>query len=226
MDVQDVSSVDYFVDSLRQAQAAAENAARRKGQKPRDHPPPWILIQSFMMKIRSQIDMNSRHVFVTSQIPEPYPPCILPAAELRPTEISQMKLETHHRGQRIVVRCLTPPDRMTAVMAIVEDGEGTAVLLQLYHQAPEDFIPAAVLIKPGTLFLLKEPFFKASTDGSYSLRADHVSDVIPLDETDELVPVKWRKNSKALLDCDTSRNIRTQGNDAVGKKAWAEAERL
>lgn len=226
MDIKDVSCENEFVGYMRNIKAAAQAAIRRKGQKPQDHPPPWVLIQSFTMKLVSKFDMNRSNVIATSQIPEPYLPCVKPAAELKPMAISQMELETHHRGQRIVVRILTPPDRMNAVMAIVEDENGTAVLLQLYHQAPEEVVPAAAFIKPGALVLLKEPFFKAATDGRYSLRADHLSDVMWLEETDDLVPVKWRKSSKAPVDTSTSLDFRTQGNDAVGRKQWAEAERL
>lgn len=56
--------------------------------------------------------------------------------------------------------------------------EDTAVLLQLYHQPPEDIVPAATIINPGGMSLLKEPYLKkAASDGTYSLRVDYVSDV-------------------------------------------------
>lgn len=166
------------------------------------------------------------HMIYTSQVPEPYHPCTLPATALEPMLISQMRLETHHRGRSIVVRVLTPPDRMTAVMAIVEDVQGTAVLLQLYHQPPEHVVPAATIIKPAGLFLLKEPYFKkAVSDGTLSLRVDHVSDVIALSNTDELVPRKWRK-AQGVPTNGASAKLRAQGNEAVGHKLWAEAEQL
>lgn len=224
MDVQDVSSDNRFSLLLQSIQFAAEKAALRKGQKPRDHPPPHFLVQSFL---RSKMaDVNGSGTYATSQIPAPYLPCTLPASELKPITISQMKLEVHHRLHSIVVRLLTPPNRLTAVMAIVEDEEGTAVLLQLYHQAPEEVVPAAKVLMPDGLLLLKEPFFKASTDGSYSLRADHVNDVLLLDETDDLVPLKWRKSPKAVAATLTSTQLRVRGNEAVGKKEWFEAQRL
>lgn len=120
------------------------------------------MVQRHLISIRNAKDFNSPNggTLSTSQIPAPYPPCILPAAQLKPIYISQMKLETHHRLHSIVVRLLTPPNRVTAIMAIVEDIEGTAVLLQLYHQAAEEVVPAAKIFTPGKLLLLKEPSSK------------------------------------------------------------------
>lgn len=234
MDIKDVSTVAEYFPHMRQALANAEAAHLTKGQVPRNFASAQALTQSFNMKLRlsnnSLMQSNlqrSRHLWYTSQVPEPYAPCTLPATNLEPILITQMRLETHHRGRSIVVRILTPPDRMTAVMAIVEDIQGTAALLQLYHQPPEDVVPAAALIKRGGILLLKEPYLKkATSDGTLSLRVDHVSDVIPLDEADELVPPKWRKVQGVSTSKGASAKLREQGNKAVGKKMWAEAEQL
>lgn len=45
-----------------------------------------------------------------------------------------MVLETHHRGRYILVKTVTPVDRMTAILAIVEDEEGNSLMLQLFSQ--------------------------------------------------------------------------------------------
>lgn len=42
-------------------------------------------------------------------------------------------LESHHRVSYLVLRTATPVDRMTAIMAIVEDEKGHAATLQLYN---------------------------------------------------------------------------------------------
>lgn len=138
--------------------------------------------------------------------------------------ISEMRLETHHRGYRTLLRVQTPPNRMTAVMAIVGDEQGTAVLLQLYYQPEESVVPAKEILRPDSVCILKEPFFKCATDDSYSLRVDHLSDIIWLEDTDERVPPKWRKPVLPLN--NNSKSIRMQGNDAVQNQSWAEALRL
>ncbi|SPO04492.1 related to TPR domain protein [Cephalotrichum gorgonifer] len=130
----------------------------------------------------------------------------------------------HHRGSMALPRTLTPPQRMTAVMAIVEDEQGTAVLLQLYHQPEDSAVPTQEILQKGAICIVKEPFFKCSTDGTYSLRVDHVSDIIWLDGWDDRVPSKWRV--PFLAPSDGSKGIRGQGNKAVKNQEWAKAERL
>ncbi|KAH7026646.1 uncharacterized protein B0I36DRAFT_273719 [Microdochium trichocladiopsis] len=161
----------------------------------------------------------------TSQLPPPYPPCVRPLNELEPMAIADMRLETHHRGERVTLRALTPPDRMTAVMAVVEDEWGTAVLLQSYYQADEAVVPADKVMQQGDIFILKEPFFKMATDGSYSLRVDHLGDLIRLADDDQRVPSQWTKRQSTSLQ-RSSKDIRLQGNAAVQAMKWAEAHRL
>ncbi|KAG4275841.1 hypothetical protein FPRO04_14324 [Fusarium proliferatum] len=226
MDIKDVSNESKYIGYLKQLQGAAERAARRKGQVVRDHPPSQQLVSSFLMKLmaasyRPHPDENT---ITTTQVPAPYPPCIDSANDLEPIMISDMRLETHHRGKKIMLRVLTPPDRMTAVMAIVEDEKGIAVLLQLYHQPEETIVPATEILSPNMVCILKEPFFKCATDGTYSLRVDHPSDIIRLDGVDDRIPSHWRPSM--VISDENSTDIRKQGNDAVQAKKWAEALRL
>ncbi|KAF5238850.1 hypothetical protein FANTH_10178 [Fusarium anthophilum] len=226
MDIKDVSNESKYIGYLKQLQGAAERAARRKGQAVRDHPASQQLVSSFLMKLmansyRSQSDENT---IATTQVPAPYPPCIVSANGLEAIMISDMRLETHHRGKKIMLRVLTPPDRMTAVMAIVEDEKGSAVLLQLYHQPEETIVPATEILSPNMVCILKEPFFKCATDGTYSLRVDHPGDIIWLDGADDGIPSHWMPSM--VNSGENSTDIRKQGNDAVQSKKWAEALRL
>lgn len=170
---------------------------------------------------RSQSDENT---IATTLVPAPYPPCIVSANDLEAIMISDMRLETHHRGKKIMLRVLTPPDRMTAVMAIVEDEKGIAVLLQLYHQPEESIVPATEILSPNMVCILKEPFFKCATDGTYSLRVDHPGDIIWMDGADDRIPSHWRPSMVILG--ENSSDIRKQGKGAVQSKKWAEALRL
>ncbi|KAM0426404.1 hypothetical protein ACHAPT_008451 [Fusarium lateritium] len=226
MNTKDVSDDHQFISSLKRIQNAAEKASRRKGEMVRDHPTQQQLVTSFTMNLlsaslRSGPDKN---ILYTTQVPAPYPPCVISARDLEPIMISDMRLETHHRGKKVMLRVLTSPDRITAITAIVEDERGTAVLLQLYHQPDESLVPKTEILGPGKICILKEPFFKCAADGSYSLRVDHLGDIVWLDEDNELIPSRWRK-PVAIRD-NTSKDIRTQGNDAVQSQDWAAALRL
>ncbi|PNY29022.1 Protein unc-45 [Tolypocladium capitatum] len=225
MDIRDVSHVSDYAVFMNKIQDIARRASRRKGQLVRDHPPPEQLVSSFMMKQVASTLLHSwptETTITTSQVPAPYTPCARSVSELQPIMISEMRLETHHRGSKTLVRIRTLPQRITAVMAIVEDEQGTAVLLQLYNQPEELVVPAREILLPDGVCILKEPFFKCATDGSYSLRVDHVSDIIWLEDNDERVPPKWRKPA---LNAD-SESIRMQGNHAVQNQSWAAAQRL
>lgn len=144
MDTKDVSGDKHLAAVMAAAKKSAEVAKKRKGQLVRDHPPPAFMIARFMANLQEPADSldPNKGAVLTSQVPSPYPPCTLPLSELQPLMISDMMLETHHRGRKALLHVLTPPSRMTAVMAIVEDERGTAVVLQLYHQPNESVVPA------------------------------------------------------------------------------------
>jgi hypothetical protein len=110
MDVLDVSNHGGLVALLKQPLSAAEQASQRKGQIAQDHGIPGYLISDFMIK-RMAFVLHSTHmagILVTTKIPASYPPCIRSVRELKPVMISEMRLETHHRGTSILLRVLTP----------------------------------------------------------------------------------------------------------------------
>ncbi|KAF6808438.1 tpr domain protein [Colletotrichum plurivorum] len=222
MDVKDVSNVKDIASYIQRLQQAAERAGSRKGEIPNDHPPAGIVVAQFMMARSASLARGGEQTtYSTTQVPPPYPPCVRSAASLRPLPISKMKLEEHHRGKQVVIRTMTPTDRINAVMAIVEDEEGTAVLLQLYNQ-PEE-VKADDLLSQNSIYMIKEPFFKVTTDGKYSLRVDHVGDILLLSVNDERIPKKWRLRKQVG---GNSEETRLEGNAAVKQQDWGRAERL
>ncbi|OHE96049.1 hypothetical protein CORC01_08586 [Colletotrichum orchidophilum] len=226
MDIKDVSDVGDFVSFMERLRVAAERAGRRKGQIPHDHPLPSMLVMQFMMARSMSLSRpavsGGQSNFATSQIPPVYLPCLQPANELQPLPISKMRLEEHHRGKRVIIRTMTPTEQMNAIMAIAEDEEGTAVLLQLYNQPDQTVMQADDVLPEGSVCLIKDPFFKVTTDGKYSLRVDHVGDITLLPEGDERIPAQWRN----LKTGGSSEEIRQQGNAAVGQRNWGKAEIL
>ncbi|KAI0973665.1 hypothetical protein F4678DRAFT_470909 [Xylaria arbuscula] len=170
----------------------------------------------------AQADKDS-YMLKTTQVPSAYPPSIRMMDDLASMAISQMELQKHHRSKKVTLRVMTPPDTLNAVMAIVEDEEGTAVLLQLYHQRNPPEINPEDILRTNMVLVIKEPFFKAAGDGAYSIRVDHVSDVIWLHHTDPRVPPNWRAKYPKL---GASAVIRAEGNTSVRNKKWGKAEQL
>ncbi|KAI0192384.1 TPR domain protein [Xylaria flabelliformis] len=205
--------------------ANANQASLRRGQVPKDHPQPHVVINQFMrQRLKSQTKAKEDgYVIHTSQVPLAYPPSVRMVDDLVSMPISQMKLQNHHRGKKVILRVITPQVTTTAIMAIVEDEEGTAVLLQLYHQQQTIGTDLYDILHPNMVLMIKEPFFKTAADGAYSIRVDHVSDVVFLQNTSPCIPSKWKTQSHKT---ETSTIIRGQGNIAVKKRQWAEAEKF
>lgn len=152
-----------------------------------------------------------------------YPPCVLPANELKPIFISQMELGTHHRGKRTVIHVHNRLEEPTALAAVVEDEEGTPAWLELYHQPVHKDVPVQLTLRRGGCYLIKEPFAIVGTEDCCILRVDHPGDIFHLSFDHEFLPAIWRMNDVFV---GKSHEIRMKGNEAVGKMRWAEAEDL
>ncbi|OAA50848.1 TPR domain protein [Beauveria brongniartii RCEF 3172] len=224
MDTREVSQDAQFAAHVREVGLMHEMAQLRNGQLVHDHPPPDSLVARFSA---IRVSLNAKHatqetLISTTQLPPPYPPSDRFVEELSPIDIKQMRLGEHHRGSRVIVRALTSPIRLNAIMLVVEDLEGTAVNLQLHHHPSADDVPSEEVINIGNVLIIKEPFFKCTTDNSYSLRVDHLSDVVWLEPFDSRVPDAWRTAVPEMI----SETVRVQGNEAVRRKCWAKALRL
>jgi hypothetical protein len=136
--------------------------------------------------------------------------------------ISDLLVETHHRGAYLLVRSVTTPqDRMTAVMAVVEDENGDVLMVQLYHQENAPDGRAEEILVEGTVLIAKEPYLKLMSDGTYGLRVDHVSDAVFLPEDDERIPGKWRRQPAEQM-C-TALAWKTEGNRHYNNSAYRSA---
>lgn len=230
MDFKDVSHHEENVALMQELKANAKRRNREAGQAVHDHPSPDTLITAFLEKKDNEMANTTTE---TSEL-EPrvtlietaYPPCAASFRQLSPITISELLLETHHRGRSIFVRILTPPWRgprpWTSLLAVVEDKAGTAVVLRMSFVPEEDVIPADEYLRPGSVLRLKDPYFKRLENGWYCLDVHHVTDVKWFEETEEGVPSQWRKEPSD----EGSESIRRRGNEAVERKAWAEASRL
>ncbi|OAA78536.1 TPR domain protein [Akanthomyces lecanii RCEF 1005] len=223
MDTREVSQDTQIAAALRNAQLMYESSKRRNGQLVHYHPSPQSIIAKFLAMNRGLEETHSSgHTISMTQLPPPYLPSDRFLDELQPIRITQMRLGEHHRSTKVFLRVLTPPNRINAMLAAVEDLEGTTVTLQLYHQPPEATNPSKETIQVGRVLLLKEPFFKCATDGTYSLRVDHLGDVVWLEPCDGRIPDIWKTTAPKM----SSEAVRMQGNEAVKKACWAKALRL
>lgn len=219
MDVHNISS--QYQGLISRQKRTLEEAKKRQGQRPRDRKSREHTYTNFMMLLMPQRFTEERGMLSSSFIPPSYLPCFTPMAELKPITIKNLQLEIHHRGTYLLLRSITPPNRMTAIMAVMEDEDGNVILLQLYQQEDERSRPAADIVKVGTILLVKEPYFKVMVDGEYGLRVDHLSDVIHLTSGDAWIPKAWQpRRIKIELSAES---LKTMGNISMGKKKYWDA---
>jgi hypothetical protein len=174
-----------------------------------------------MARITHKQMNQGNHWVHTSFVPPAYLPCITSVTKLQRIMIRDLRLETHHRGKYLLLGAITPPDRMTAIMAIVEDEQGKTSILSLYQQEDEDIRKAASIVNKDMVLLLKEPYYKILGDGEYGLRVDHLSDMIHIDNDDVRVPNAWQPR---IIGLDQSAaSLKDEGNAAMGEGRFWDA---
>lgn len=218
MDVVNVAM--QYIEMMGPQKKTLQEAKKRQGQRPRDRKSREYTYRKFMAAlkfrgIKKQIEIHS------SSMPPAYLPCTSPMAELTNVVIKDLQLETHHRGTYLLLRSITPPSRMTAIMAIMEDENGDVMMLQLYQQEDESKRAAADVVNVGTILLVKEPYFKLMGDGEYGLRVDHLSDVVQIKKDDARIPKAWQPPN--IPSADSAESLKAKGNLSMEKKRYWDA---
>ena len=227
MDTNDVSDIHQHIQCLNAQKKILEAAAARTGEIPTDRKTQGELITKHqlmdMQSLMRQFGGNKNQVR-SSFVPPPYPASIASLEQLTPIFIKDLKLGVHHRGNYLLVKSVTTPNRINAIMFVVLDEKENAVEMQLYQQPDENVRPASTLVTKGSIFLIKEPFFKVMGDGGYGLRIDHISDVLHIDTRHELCPTQW---CPRLYDLNKPANDwKQEGNVAMGRKNYWQAIKL
>ncbi|KAF1942738.1 SET domain-containing protein [Clathrospora elynae] len=174
-----------------------------------------------MMALMTRGQHKQENMVHSSFIPPAYLPCITPVAQLTPIAIRDLRLEKHHRGRYLLLRVITPHNRMTGILVLVEDDHDDVVLLQLYQQEDEEIHEAADIVGIGAILLVKEPFFKITASGEYSLRVDHLSDVIHVDKNDPMTPEIWHPR---ISEAEGSAELlKSKGDYAMGERKYWQA---
>ncbi|KAN0087063.1 hypothetical protein V8E54_000751 [Elaphomyces granulatus] len=218
MDTYDVSSLDYYLKLLNKQKKNLKAAKARQGERPEDRMSQQDLVNGFEMHLAVQqihewTTAPTERMMHSSFLPPPYLPSIAPLEELKQTFIKDLRLETHHRGAYLLLRSITRSNRMTAIMAIMEDEREDALMLQLYQQDDRKDRPATSILKQNDIVIVKEPYFKVMADGQYGLRVDHVSDLVRVEPCDKRVPGQW---APRISDLDkTVDDWDVEGNEAI-----------
>jgi tetratricopeptide (TPR) repeat protein len=140
---------------------------------------------------------------------QPYPPCTASLDDLEPMKLADLKMETHHRGRKLLVKRESPVVTLVArswTMVQDQDGEGAERLEMCLHKTRhgEDVLESV------KSFVIKEPYFTLTDQGEATLRIDHPSD---------LVLCYQEAKGKDTEDAEAAEKIatrcKTQGNTAL-----------
>ena len=216
MDVDNISGTEQFTASLRHQQQTLEVAQRRHGTRLGNMKPLSLLIHEFMIVQTGQQlmhSLNHRNEIRQSWVAALYAPSVEPLKTLKKLHIKDLRLETHHRGNYIILRVATPPNTMTAVMVIAEDEHGNGIMHMVYQQEDAEYWLAGDIVQVGGVCIVKEPYFKTMSNGDYGVRVDHVTDIVWLAKDDEMVPFRWGPRNTRFE--ETAMELKVTGNAAL-----------
>jgi tetratricopeptide (TPR) repeat protein len=160
----------------------------------------------------------------------PYPPCTVLLQDLHPIELSDLRMDTHHRGRVLTVRRVAPVVKLVACSSTVvqEESSGETERLEvLLHKSKH----GQDILESGSIFEVKEPYFTLSDQGDPTLRIDHPSDLVvctdslrtdsPHSSTEEVGDSEGAVSATAptALAAKTARECKEEGNAALKQQA-------
>ena len=175
MDIQDESASEMYAGILRHQLELLQSAKRRAGQLPQSKPTKEELIFNHdMISFQQAMSSGGDYHIMQAFIGPAYPPSTTPLQELQTVfcylcplrhaltiflqmKLKDMRLETHHRGNVLIVKMLVEPTRITGIGTVVEDFDGNADRLQIFNQ-PLGQDPK-VLFPSGHFVAVKEPYY-------------------------------------------------------------------
>ncbi|KAL1889872.1 hypothetical protein Sste5346_008596 [Sporothrix stenoceras] len=133
---------------------------------------------------------------------EAYPACCKSLRELEAIPLASLKVETHHRGQMVIVKAVTAAYRGVGSVSVAVDAAGDADKLAIYNHSDTSLLSN---LPAGCVVAVKEPYYKRNDGMSasdYMICVDHPSDVILLRFDDPLVPEELQLSAvdRAALD--------------------------
>ncbi|KAK4242837.1 hypothetical protein C8A03DRAFT_39789 [Achaetomium macrosporum] len=153
---------------------------------------------------------------------QPYPPCVAPLQDLQPMELSDLRMETHHRGYRLTVKRASPVVNLAArswTMVQDEAGEEIERLELCLHKKRHG---KELLESADSVFIIKEPYFTLTDDGEPTIRIDHPSDlvVVPESEAGSTNGTNGEATHATAAE-QKARSCKDQGNAALEKQNLA-----
>ncbi|KAH6844726.1 hypothetical protein B0I37DRAFT_433298 [Chaetomium sp. MPI-CAGE-AT-0009] len=148
---------------------------------------------------------------------EPYAPCIISLSELQPMKLSDLRIETHHRGRQLKIKRASPVVTLsTRSWTMVQDDDGETERLEIVLHKLQH---GKEVLEASSSFTIKEPYFTLTEEGEPTLRIDHPSDLISHPDADLLPPQEpptpEQAEQRALAHKQKGNTALTKGNPAL-----------
>ncbi|KAK4561126.1 hypothetical protein LTR86_005081 [Recurvomyces mirabilis] len=106
----------------------------------------------------------------------PYAPCASDVTALKPVRLTELRMETHHRGFYLEARRVSPVVSLAIrSWIVVQDEDGEVERLEVYlHTGVDD----GNILESASGFFIKEPYLTINREGHTVLRVDHSTDLI------------------------------------------------
>ncbi|TDZ74843.1 putative protein lysine methyltransferase SET6 [Colletotrichum trifolii] len=146
-----------------------------------------------------------------------FPPSTASLQELSPIKLSELQMDTHHRGRSLTVqrarRCpvVTLAARSWTVVQDEEETETERLEICLHKT-----IDGQDTLESGRRYIIKEPYFTLTEDGEATIRIDHPSDLIVCHE--EIVKGSHTQIEDATKAEELAKKCKDKGNAALQKK--------
>ncbi|OBZ76730.1 Small glutamine-rich tetratricopeptide repeat-containing protein beta [Grifola frondosa] len=154
-----------------------------------------------------------------------------PLEALERVNFSQMLVRKVHIGSYLLCRTITPCIRLTSIQMVVEDPEGVAQNLSIYNfpttlECSLDYLD--LLFPLGTVIAIREPTFKAATQGPCPfLRVDTPTDIAFIGPHSPLLnDLTWHSGThvpRSLALPETVESWRERGNAYFKASDWLPA---
>ncbi|KAG0652980.1 SET domain-containing [Hyphodiscus hymeniophilus] len=171
---------------------------------------------NFAAELGLEAPKRQRDAMVAFAVGHPYPPCIASIEDLQPMELSELRMDTHHRGRVLTVRRKAPVVQLQAsswTVVHARSSEETERLEILLHKLTH----GQDILESGSMFKIKEPYFTLNEQDEPTLRIDHPSDLVLCSNGEELGDSKDGDSATASTDLarKTAKEWKEEGNAAL-----------
>ena len=150
---------------------------------------------------------------------EEYSSCTTPVGELHPTELDDLTIETHHRGEVLFATVLSQPRQEACIHAAIQDDRGAVGRIAVYNLQPT--AAADCILPKGARIAIKEPYCTLHHDQRLVIRVDHPTDLVLVSPWSYGLPGGLK--SAEMITSTTANALKTEGDTASKNKDWEHA---